>query len=152
MCYAIIDPATGALEYASAGHPPMLVVSPAGDTIWLDRAQSAPLCGGEPRARPQESTVLEPGSLLVLYSDGLVERRKERFDDGLERLAAAGRAVAGFPVEEVCRTLMAKLGVDSSRDDDVAVMAMRLEAVPASHLPSSVPGARSRSFASSARP
>ena len=101
-------------------------------TAWLDRAQSGPLCGGEPRARPQESTVLEPGSLLILYSDGLVERRKERFGDGLERLAAAGRAVAGFHVEEVCRTLMAKFGVDASRDDDVAVMAMRLEAVPAS--------------------
>ena len=79
-------------------------------TVWLDQAQSGPLGGGEPRARPQESIVLEPGSLLILYSDGLVERRKERFEDGLERLAAAGRAVAGFPVEEVCRTLVAKLG------------------------------------------
>ena len=47
VCYAIIDPATGALEYASAGHPPMLVVSPAGETSWLDRAQSGPLCGGD---------------------------------------------------------------------------------------------------------
>ena len=133
VCYVIIDPATGAMQYASAGHPPMLVVSPAGATTWLDRAQSGPLSGGEPRARPQESTVLEPGSLLVLYSDGLVERRKERFRDSLERLAAAGPAVAGLPVEEVCRTLMAELGVDSSREDDVAVMAMRLVAVPASH-------------------
>ena len=133
VCYVIIDPATGVMQYASAGHPPMLVVSPAGETTWLDRAQSGPLTGGEPRVRPQESTVLEPGSLLVLYSDGLVERRKERFEYSLERLAAAGRAVAGLPVEEVCRTLMAKLGVDSSREDDVAVMAMRLEAVSAAH-------------------
>ena len=68
----------------------------------------------------------------MLYSDGLVERRKERIDDGLARLAAAGRAVAGIPLEEVCSTLMAALGVDSSRDDDVAVMAMRFEPVPAS--------------------
>ena len=70
----------------------MLVVSAAGDATWLDGAQSGPLCGGEPRDRPQAATVLEPGSLLVLYSDGLVERRKERFEDSLERLAAAGRA------------------------------------------------------------
>jgi anti-sigma regulatory factor (Ser/Thr protein kinase) len=131
VCYAIIDPVTGVLEYASAGHPPMLVVSPAGETIWLDRAQSAPLWGDASRARPQESLTLERGSLLVLYSDGLVERRHELFDDSLRRLAAAGRDVADFPVEDVCSTLMAKLGVDSSRDDDVAVMAMRLEPVPA---------------------
>ena len=144
VCYVVIDPATGALEYASAGHPPMLVVSAAGDTIWLDQAQSGPLCGGEPRDRPQASTVLEPGSLLVLYSDGLVERRKERFEDGLERLAAAGRAVVGLPVEEVCRTLVARLGVDSSRDDDVAVMAVRLEDGAGVAVPPSVPGVRRR--------
>jgi PAS domain S-box-containing protein len=132
VCYVVVDPATGALEYASAGHPPMLVVSAAGDATWLDGAQSGPLCGGDPRDRPQAATVLEPGSLLVLYSDGLVERRKERFGDSLERLAAAGRTVVGLPVEEVCRALVTRLGVDSSRDDDVAVMAVRLEEAPAS--------------------
>ena len=133
VCYAIIEPATGMLEYASAGHPPMLVVSPAGDTAWLDGARSAPLFGDDLRARPQETTPLEPGSLLVLYSDGLVERCGERLEDGLGRLAAAGRSVACLPVEEVCRALMARLGVDSSREDDVAVMAMRLTATPGTH-------------------
>ena len=85
VCYAVIDPATGVLEYASAGHPPMLVVSPAGETTWLDHARSAPLSGDSARVRPQESTLLEPGSLLVLYSDGLVERRKEPLEVGLRR-------------------------------------------------------------------
>ena len=132
VCYVVVDPATGALEYASAGHPPMLVVSAAGDTTWLDGAQSGPLCGGAPRDRPQAATVLEPGSLLVLYSDGLVERRKERFEDSLETARRRGRAVVGLPVEEVCRALVTRLGVDSSRDDDVAVMAVRLEEAPAS--------------------
>ena len=134
VCYAIIDPYTGALEYASAGHPPMLVVSPSGETTWLDRAQSAPLWGDVAVPRPEESLRLERGSLLVLYSDGLVERRGEVLDDGLRRLAAAGRDVADMPVEEVCSTLMTKLGVDSSRNDDVAVMAMRFE--PGSGSPS----------------
>jgi anti-sigma regulatory factor (Ser/Thr protein kinase) len=132
VCYAVIDPITGVLEYASAGHPPMLVVSPAGETTWLDRAQSAPLWGDVPNARPQESLLLERGSLLVLYSDGLVERRHELFDDSLRRLAAASQEVADLPVEQVCGALVAKLGVDASRKDDVAVMAMRLEPVPAS--------------------
>ena len=134
VCYAIMDPDTGVLQYASAGHPPMLVVSPSGETIWLDRAQSPPLWGDVAVPRPQESLRLERGSLLVLYSDGLVERRHEVLDDGLRRLAAAGRDVADLPVVEVCSTLMTKLGVDSSRNDDVAVMAMRFE--PGSGSPS----------------
>jgi anti-sigma regulatory factor (Ser/Thr protein kinase) len=132
VCYAIIDPASASLEYACAGHPPMLVVSPAGETTWLDGAQSAPLSGDTHRSRPQATAVLEPGSLLVLYSDGLVERRKETIDRGLQRLAEAARSVAALPVEEVCRTLVAKLGVDALREDDVAVMALRLEATPTS--------------------
>ena len=112
----------------------MLVVSPSGETTWLDRAQSAPLWGDVAVRRPEESLRLERGSLLVLYSDGLVERRGEVLDDGLRRLAAAGRDVADMAVEEVCSTLMTKLGVDSSRNDDVAVMAMRFE--PGSGSPS----------------
>ena len=134
VCYAVVEPASGLVEYASAGHPPMLVVSPAGETTWLDQVRSR-LRSAETRvrARPQATAVLEPGSLLVLYSDGLVERRKEPLELGLRRLAEAARAVADLPVEEVCRTLMTKLGVDASRDDDVAVMALRLAAMPTPH-------------------
>jgi anti-sigma regulatory factor (Ser/Thr protein kinase) len=132
VCYAVVDPVAGVLEYASAGHPPILVVSPSGETTWLDNAQSAPLSGDGPRIRPQAWTHLEPGTLLVLYSDGLVERRNEHFDDGLVRLADAARVLAGSPVEEVCHSLMASLGVDDSREDDVAVMVTRLDAFPAS--------------------
>jgi anti-sigma regulatory factor (Ser/Thr protein kinase) len=106
----------------------MLVVSQGGVTAWLDGAQSPPLFGHCP-ARPQTSALLEPGSLLVLYSDGLVERRHERLDDSLDRLAAAARDVADSPLEDVCRTLVVRLGVDETRADDVAVLAVRLGAV-----------------------
>jgi PAS domain S-box-containing protein len=130
VCYVVLDPASGALEYASAGHPPMIVVSPAGETTWLAEGQSPPLSGDPARAREQASTVLEPGSMLVLYSDGLVERRKEPIEHGLRRLAEAAGSVASLSVEVACSALMAKLEVDESRDDDVAVMALRLEATP----------------------
>jgi PAS domain S-box-containing protein len=125
VCYAVVDPRTCVVEYASAGHLPMLVVSQGGVTAWLDGAQSPPLFGHCP-ARPQTSALLEPGSLLVLYSDGLVERRHERLDDSLDRLAAAARDVADSPLEDVCRTLVVRLGVDETRADDVAVLAVRL--------------------------
>ena len=114
VCYAVIDPATGVLEYASAGHPPMLVVSPAGETRFgsID-AQSAPLSGDEPA--PSTPGVDTPRSGLPARP---VLRRARRTPQGTyrrqpRRLAAAGRAVAGLPVEEVCSTLMARLGVDS---------------------------------------
>ena len=130
LCYAVIEPATGLVEYASAGHLPMLTVSPAGEISWLDQAQSPPLSGSGNPNRPQGSAQLEPGSLLLLYSDGLVERRRESIDAGLRRLAEAARTVADLPADDVCGALVAELGVDDSREDDVAVLAVRLIATP----------------------
>jgi PAS domain S-box-containing protein len=132
VCYAVIDPVTCVMVYASAGHPPMLVVSPEGATTWVDGAQSPPLSGQCP-PRPQRSATLQPGSLLVLYSDGLIERRNERLDDGLARLAAATREVADSPVEDVCSALVVALGVDKTRADDVVVLAVRLVSITEAH-------------------
>jgi anti-sigma regulatory factor (Ser/Thr protein kinase) len=130
VCYAVIDPVTGLVEYASAGHPPILAVSPGGEVSWLDQAQSPPLSGAYSSDRPQGSTLLEPGGLLVLFSDGLVERRKEPIDVGLRRLADAARSLADLPVEDVCTGLIARLGVEDERNDDIAVLVVRLEATP----------------------
>jgi PAS domain S-box-containing protein len=130
VCYAVIDPVTGLVEYASAGHPPILAVSPAGEISWLDQAQSPPLSGTYSADRPQASVLLEPGALLVLFSDGLVERRKEPIDVGLRRLADAARTLADLPVADVCTALVARLGVEEARNDDVAVLVVRFEARP----------------------
>jgi PAS domain S-box-containing protein len=130
VCYAVLDPSTGALEYASAGHPPMLVVSPDGATQLLDGAQSPPLHGRSGHGQRRHAAAeLEPGSLLVLYSDGLVERRGESLSAGLARLRGAGSTLVGVPIDEVCDRLVAALGVEASRQDDVAVLAMRLTAL-----------------------
>jgi PAS domain S-box-containing protein len=139
VCYGVLDPISGVLEYASAGHPPMLLVSPAGEPNWLTDGQSAPLYGEGPPVRAQAATVLEPGSLLLLYSDGLVERRGESLSRGLARLSTAARSLAGVPVAEVCDCLVAALGVESSRDDDVVVLALRLSPVKASTFHRSFP-------------
>jgi serine phosphatase RsbU (regulator of sigma subunit) len=76
-CFATLDPATGELRYASAAHPPPLLVHPDGETRWLDGGRSLPLGGGRRPNRTETSIHVEPGSLLVFYSDGLVERRGE---------------------------------------------------------------------------
>lgn len=127
VCYGVLDPSTGSFQYASAGHPPILVVAPGGRARWLDDAQSAPLWGDGEQDRPQATATLEPDSLVVLYSDGLVERRGELLTTGLERLMAAGIASFDLSVADICDRLMAALGVEESRDDDVAVLAVRFD-------------------------
>ena len=69
--YAILEPRTGELSYASAGHPPMLLLAPDGRTEWLNEGRSIPLCGWPNEERPQATVHMAPGSLLVFYSDGL---------------------------------------------------------------------------------
>jgi anti-sigma regulatory factor (Ser/Thr protein kinase) len=127
VCYGALDPATGAFEYASAGHPPILLVPPTGAPRWLAGAQSPPLWGGNLGDRPTAMTVLEPGSLLVLYSDGLIERRGELIEDSLGRLMAVGASLSDLSPFDVCQSLLTTFGIDGIRDDDIAVLAVRFE-------------------------
>lgn len=132
VCYGLLDPNTGVFEYASAGHPPILLVDPSGSTRWLDDANSPPLSGQQGPPRLQSSTVLPVGSLLILYSDGLIERRGTPLADGLDRLARAAGRLVDATTAEACDLLVAALGVDNSRTDDVALLAVRLDASPIS--------------------
>ena len=90
--YAVVDPATGALRYASAGHPPPVVVR-RGQEAHLLEARPAPPLGSLPFAAYHEAQeTLEPGDTILLYTDGLVERRREPLTAGLERLRALAAA------------------------------------------------------------
>jgi PAS domain S-box-containing protein len=124
VCYGVLDPTTGVFEYASAGHPPILLLPPDGSPRWLSDASSPPLFGDEQQLRPQAKVVLEPGSLLVLFTDGLIERRGEPLTDGLNRMMAVGADLASLPAAEVCDKLVAMLGGESA-EDDIAVLAAR---------------------------
>ena len=104
--------------------------SPPAATRWLDEASSPPLHGQQGRPRLQASTVLPVGSLLVLYSDGLIERRSARLADGLDRLAREASLLVNASTAEVCDALVTALGVDTSRTDDVALLAVRLDTAP----------------------
>ena len=132
--YAVLDASTGALTYASAGHPPMLVVSPSGATRWLAQGRSAPLCNLDVGDRSEAETVLEPGSLLVAYSDGLVERRGEPLSAGLARLEVVVRERIDGTVNEICDGVMDALTSESAPDDDTVVLCLRLAPVDASRL------------------
>lgn len=127
-CYAVLDPGTRELRYASAGHPPMLVVTADGRTRWLDAGGSAPITGRDIGTRPEAIEILEPCSVLVLYSDGLVERRRETITTGLDRLARAATALREAPVGDICDGLLTALGVAEHRADDVVVLCLRVPA------------------------
>ena len=85
MVCAVVDLAAQTVTYSNAGHPPPLLVH-GDEVVWLDQALAAPLAVDEPE-RTEARIDVRPDDLLVLYTDGLVERRNENLDEGLARLA-----------------------------------------------------------------
>ena len=128
LVYALLDPRTGALTWASAGHPPPLVVGePSAGGAWLaDDAASVPL-GLGPDERREASLTLAPGQTLLLFSDGLVESRHRPLVDGLPLLAveAARLARADSPPDKLCDGLIAALA-GGRQEDDVTLLLARL--------------------------
>jgi PAS domain S-box-containing protein len=120
-----VDPATGRLAYSTAGHPPVLVLPPGGSPIHLLQAQSVPLCALSVGPRPEGSVILEPGALVVLYSDGLVERRRGAIEAGIARLEELVCALRDERIDVVADGLVAGMAADSSPDDDVVVVCFR---------------------------
>lgn len=118
---ATIDRREGTVTYSRAGHPPPLLSGPGG-TRWLDGAVSLPLAVGAGVRRGNETIDMDIDDVLVLYSDGLVERRGESIDRGLERLAASVGCSGFGPAAELADRLLRELLVDGSSDDVVLVV------------------------------
>jgi anti-sigma regulatory factor (Ser/Thr protein kinase) len=128
--FAVYDAVDGSCEVASAGHLPPLLVFPRGGTELLDVSPAPPLGIGN---RPIVSRVLriEDGSLLVLYTDGLVEKRTQDIDVGISQLREVfGSGSAAKPLDELCRAALAGVYSDHQRDD-IAVLIARLRRIPA---------------------
>ena len=130
-CYATLDTATGAVEHASAGHPPILLVDARGTSRFLTAGVSWPLCAADEPRVPHGTLVLEPGATLVLYSDGLVERRGVAIDVGLEELRAAAEHSCGLGVDDLCEALVGELLDGRVIQDDVVVLVIRAVATTA---------------------
>jgi serine phosphatase RsbU (regulator of sigma subunit)/anti-sigma regulatory factor (Ser/Thr protein kinase)/uncharacterized protein YigA (DUF484 family) len=116
----LLDPSRGELRYASAGHPPALVIEPDGSTRFLEGGRSVPLGLPFDLPRPQAQERLDPGSILVVYTDGLVERREEPLDQGLERLAEMASRLRAASLTEISDGLLEIVAED--RHDDVALL------------------------------
>ena len=121
--YGVVDPTAGSWDYAVAGHCPPVVRSADGVVAVEQCAPDPPLgLGVEYRVH---HTTIAPGSTIVLYTDGLLERRGESFDVGLDRLAASLTAAPDEP-DALCAFLMGELLSTGLNDDDAAVVAFRL--------------------------
>jgi hypothetical protein len=123
--YGIIDgPGNGRwhVEFSSAGHLPPLLVSGDGETRYLDQANGL-LLGVDTRLPRTSATVALPaGSTLLLYTDGLIERRGEGLDHGMTRLRREAAALARETPDAFCDGLLA--GLSQAPADDVALLAV----------------------------
>ncbi|MFD7256755.1 SpoIIE family protein phosphatase [Streptomyces sp. NPDC059874] len=115
------------LVYSSAGHPPPALCGPDGTVTFLDQATDPPL-GARPEhvSRPQAQTAFAEGSVLVLYTDGLVERRREDIDTGLDRLADSLVRHHTADSETLADALLAHLIPAAGITDDTALVVLRL--------------------------
>ncbi|MGH2683157.1 MAG: PP2C family protein-serine/threonine phosphatase [Actinomycetota bacterium] len=123
MLYLILDPAARDLRMVRAGHPPPLLVPPRGEPRYLEGGLGVPL-GVVAGAKYQPITEnVEPGSVLILYTDGLVETR-EGIDEGLSRLQKSVGTSRDDP-DGLCDRILEQM-VGSTAHDDVALVAIRL--------------------------
>ena len=116
---AVADPAAGTLVLARAGHPPPLLRRASGEVLVLDEANAPPIGAGGPP--PPETTVaLGPGDVVLLFTDGLVERPGA--DLGAAIAAVGERLAAGGELGAIADDLLAGARPDDGRYDDVALL------------------------------
>lgn len=129
--YALIAPDRTTVHLSSAGHLPPLLVTPGQPAQLVNVTVDRPLGVGRPMTS-RRTTVLDlpPGAALVFYTDGLIERRTELIDTGIERLAAAVRSE---PAEALCDHIMTTTAPEHP-DDDIALLVIR-RATPTDEAP-----------------
>ncbi|MGI4894393.1 MAG: SpoIIE family protein phosphatase [Janthinobacterium lividum] len=111
------------LRWSNAGHPPPLLLEPDGRARLLSTVPELLLGLLPDTERHDHTQVLVPGSTVLFYTDGLVERRGQELDAGLEWLRRRAEDLVGRTLEEFCDALLADVG--SSVEDDVALLAVR---------------------------
>jgi PAS domain S-box-containing protein len=127
LLYVVVDSDMRTIRFASAGHVPPLVVGPGEGARFLEGSPNPPLGVFDSSGHEEITVELEPGSTIVLYTDGLVEERGVSIDAGLDALRKAAEN-PGDP-EELCDHLVDSMLAIHQAHDDIAVLA--LQALPA---------------------
>ncbi len=123
-----LDPETGELEAVSAGHVPALLLRPDGSSSFLEPRGGPPLGIRSGQRYVCERYGFTTGSVLLLYTDGLVERRRESIDEGLGRLRAAAERAAQSDGASFADRVYRALVDEAAVEDDVALLA--IESLP----------------------
>ncbi|HLL92316.1 MAG TPA: fused response regulator/phosphatase, partial [Solirubrobacteraceae bacterium] len=150
LLYVVIDADGGRARFASAGHLPALLMGADGVARFLEHETRPPLGVAEHTHFDSSEAELGPGATMLLYTDGLVERRDEAIDVGLARLREA-LETGPAELEGLCSHILARAPGSASVQDDAALLAARLSEAPVGPLeldlpaePDSVPVARHR--------
>ncbi|OXM54966.1 histidine kinase [Amycolatopsis alba DSM 44262] len=122
---AVLSPDTGELSYAAAGHPPPVLVDADGTARLLEGGRSIPLGVRPGRPRPEARVVIPPRATLLLYTDGLVERRRRSLSDGIDLATALVAANGDSTLEGLAGLLMSELAPPNGYEDDVALLTYR---------------------------
>jgi PAS domain S-box-containing protein len=122
---AVLTLATGELVYSSAGHPPAIIVYADGATAMLEGGRGLPLAIRPNQVRPEARVTMPARSTLLLYTDGLVERRGSSIEDGMARAADLVGDGRSQELDEVADELMSGLEPAGGYPDDVAILLYR---------------------------
>jgi PAS domain S-box-containing protein len=122
LIYVVFDPLSFEIRFVSAGHPPPLVLASDGTASFIEHPPSVPLGVAWHIRRPEAVARLEPGTTLILYTDGLVERRGLSIEDGMSRLRQAAET-APPGIDALIDHVIASL-VGGEAEDDVALLAV----------------------------
>ncbi|HEY4795417.1 MAG TPA: SpoIIE family protein phosphatase, partial [Mycobacterium sp.] len=130
VSYAVIDAETGdgtaRISYSCAGHPYPLLVTPDQPPVFLSAGRRVPVAAWEtPLEQNTAVHELAPGSVVLLYTDGLIERPGETLDEGFARLQGAAAYRADLPVGDLCDELLERMAPPGGYTDDVVVLALR---------------------------
>jgi Stage II sporulation protein E (SpoIIE)/GAF domain len=122
VLYGVIDPTLTTIRISSAGHPPPMKAVPGSAPAMIDIVVDPPVGVIADRTRHTTAIELPVGSMLALYTDGLIERREESLDCGFERLRAA---LTFEQADTCCRTAIAALTPSTGWTDDAALLVIR---------------------------
>lgn len=121
----VLNADTGHLTYSSAGHPPGILVRPDGTTHLLESGRSLPLAVRPGNMRPEATCTIPARSTLLLYTDGLVERRRRPLSVGITQAGEALQDGRDSAVDDLATDVMSRLAPADGFDDDVALLLYR---------------------------